>query len=234
MLGARLSGRKIVGALASAIALYFGLGALFHYVVFPEEAPPEWAFARSGHSFETPTGESFRLIRGPLETGGEFSEAHFDLVPGGHAARAHIHPHQEERFEVLSGSLTALVGDEERVVSPGETLVVPPGTPHQPFNRGDVEMRSIARITPAGKLGLFFGQMSGLDFRPGFLQMMLFVQAYDAYPASPPPAVMRAMSFLLAPTARLVGYRSFYPEYAERFLRPAAKQGDAAVEQPGS
>jgi hypothetical protein len=95
-------------------------------------------------------------------------------------------------------------------------------------------MRSIARITPAGKLGLFFGQMSGLDFRPGFLQMMLFVQAYDAYPASPPPTVMRAMSFLLAPTARLVGYRSFYPEYAERFLRPAAQQGDAAVEQPGS
>jgi mannose-6-phosphate isomerase-like protein (cupin superfamily) len=230
MQGRRIAGRRVAGALAAAAVLYFGLGTLFHYVVFPEEEPPAWAFARSGHSFETPTGERFRLIRGSIETGGEFSEAHFDLVPGGHAARAHIHPHQEERFDVLSGSLTALVGDQERVVLPGDTLVVPPGTPHQPFNRGDVEMRSIARITPAGKLGLFFGQLSGLGFKPSFLQMMLFVQAYDVYPATPPPAVVRVISFLLAPTARLVGYRSFYPQYAKRFLGPAAQQGAAADE----
>jgi mannose-6-phosphate isomerase-like protein (cupin superfamily) len=221
----RISVRKFLGALAAAAVLYFGLGALLHYVVFPEEEPPAWAYGRSGFSFETPTGERFRLIHGPIETGGEFSEAHFDLLPGGHAGRPHVHPHQEERFEVLSGSLTALVGDEERVVSAGEILVVPPGTPHQPFNRGDIEMRSIARITPAGKLGLFFGQLSGLGFKPTFLQTMLFVQAYDVYPATPPPAVVRVMSFLLAPTARLVGYRSFYPEYAKRFLGSAAQQG---------
>jgi len=223
----RISVRKFLGALAAAAVLYFGLGALLHYVVFPEEEPPAWAYGRSGFSFETPTGERFRLIHGPIETGGEFSEAHFDLLPGGHAGRPHVHPHQEERFEVLSGWLTALVGDEERVVSAGEILVVPPGTPHQPFNRRDIEMRSIARITPAGKLGLFFGQLSGLGFKPTFLQTMLFVQAYDVYPATPPPAVVRVMSFLLAPTARLVGYRSFNPEYAKRFLGSAA-QGAAA------
>jgi mannose-6-phosphate isomerase-like protein (cupin superfamily) len=220
----RISAKKFLGALAVAAVLYFGLGAFLHYVVFPEQEPPEWAYSRAGFSFESPTGERFQLIRGPIETGGEFSEGHFDLRPGGHAPRPHVHPHQEERFEVLSGSLTALVGDEERVVSAGETLVVPPGTPHQPFNRGDVEMRSIARITPAGKLGLFFGQLSGLDSKPTFLQMMLFVQAYDIYPATPPPAVMRVMSFLVAPTARLVGYRSFYPEHAKRFLESAAQQ----------
>jgi hypothetical protein len=70
--------------------------------------------------------------------------------------------------------------------------------------------------------------MSGLDFKLTFLQMMLFVQAYDVYPVSPPPAVVRVISFLLAPTARLVGYRSFYPEYAERFLGSAAQRGAAA------
>jgi mannose-6-phosphate isomerase-like protein (cupin superfamily) len=230
MQGRRISGRKLAVALAAAAGLYFGLSALLHYVVFPEEEPPDWAYAKPGFTFETPTGERIQLIRGAIETGGEFAEVHFDVAPGGYAARAHIHPHQEERFEVLSGSLTALVGEKEKVVSAGETLVVPPGTPHQPFNRGGVEMRSIARVTPPGKLGLFFGQMSGLDFKPTFLQMMLFVQEYEVYPVSPPPAVVRVMSFLLAPTARLVGYRSFYPEYAERFLRSAAQQGAAADE----
>jgi mannose-6-phosphate isomerase-like protein (cupin superfamily) len=231
MQGRRISGRNVAGAFASAAVLYFGLGAILHYVIVPEEEPPEWAYAKPGFTFETPTGERIQLIRGEVETGGEFAEVHFDIAPGGYAARAHIHPHQEERFEVLSGSLTALVGDKEKVVSAGETLVVPPGTPHQPFNRGGVEMRSIARVTPPGKLGLFFGQMSGLDFKPTFLQMMLFVQEYEVYPVSPPPAVVRVMSFLLAPTARLVGYRSFYPEYAKRFLGSAAQQGAAADRQ---
>jgi len=227
MQGWRVS-RLIAFAVAAAIVLYFGLGALLHYVVFPEEEPPEWAHGKPGFSFETPTGERIELIRGALETGGEFAEVHFDIAPGGYVAVAHIHPHVEERFDVVSGSLTVLVGDEEKVISAGETLVVPPGTPHQPFNRGDVEMRSIARITPPGKGDIFFGQLSGLDYKPAFLQMMLFVQAYDAFPASPPPAVVRVMSFLLAPTARLVGYRSFYPDYAERFLRSAAQHGAAA------
>jgi hypothetical protein len=89
-------------------------------------------------------------------------------------------------------------------------------------------MRSIAESPLPGKLRLFFGQMSGLDFKPTFLQMMLFVQEYEVYPVSPPPALVRAISFLLAPTARLVGYRSFYPEYARRFLSSAAQQGAAA------
>jgi mannose-6-phosphate isomerase-like protein (cupin superfamily) len=219
---------KIARALSAAVVLYFSVGAFLHYVVFPEEEPPEWAYARSGFAFETPTGEKMEVVRGTIETGGQFLEARVTVAPGGRPARAHIHPHQEERFEVQSGSLIFLAGDEERAVSAGQSLVVPPGTPHQFFNRTDVDAGFIGRLTPSGKLGLFFGQMSGLDFSPGFLQMMLFVQAYEVYPASPPPAVMRAISFLLAPTARLVGYRSFYPEYAERFLRRAAQPGDAA------
>ena len=228
MNGQRVSLRRVAVGVAAAIVVYFGLGALLHYVVFPEEPPPEWAHARPGFAFETPTGERVQVIRSGLETGGEFAEVHFDIAPGGQVAIAHIHPHAEERFDVVSGSLTALVGDEEKVISPGETLIVPPGTPHQPFNRGDVEMRSIARITPPANGDIFFGQLSGLDYKPSFHQMMLFVQAYDAYPASPPPVVVRTMSFLLAPTARLVGYRSFYREYAERFLKSAAQQGAAA------
>jgi mannose-6-phosphate isomerase-like protein (cupin superfamily) len=212
---------------------------MIHYVVFPEEDPPDWAYPRSGFAFETPTGEKFRVMRSSVETGGEYAQSYFVLVPGGHAARAHIHPHQEESFHVLSGSLTVVVNGEEKVVSAGQTLVVPPGTPHQPFNRGNVEMHSMGQMRPGGKLGLFFGQMAGLDFKPGFLQMTLFSQQYGIYPASPSPTITRALSFLLAPTARLVGYQSFYPEYAKRFLRRAAQQGadgprdSAALESSG-
>lgn len=230
----RISAKEVTLALVTLLVLYFGLGAMLHYVVFPEGEPPDWAYPRSGFSFETPTGEKIRVIKSRVETGGELAQVHFDLLPGGHAPREHIHPHQEESFHVLSGSLTAMVNGKEKVASAGETIVIPPGTPHQPFNRGSVEMRSLAEIRPAGKLGLFFGQVIGVGPKPSFLQMMLFVRAYDVYPANPPPALTRVLSFLLAPTARLVGYKSFYPEYAERFLRSAAQPGDAADPRIGS
>jgi quercetin dioxygenase-like cupin family protein len=224
----RVSAKAITLALPTLLMLYFGLGAMLHYVVFPEEEPPDWAYPKSGFSFETPTGEKIRVIESRAETGGELARVQFDLLPGGHAPREHIHPHQEESFHVLSGSLTAKVNGKEKVASAGETIVIPPGTPHQPFNRGSIEMRSLAEIRPAGKLALFFGQMSGVGPKPSFLQMMLFVRAYDIYPANPPPTLTRVLSLLLAPTARLVGYKSFYPEYAERFLRSATQPGDAA------
>jgi len=207
----------------AVVVFYFSVGALLHYVVFPEHEPPDWAYGRSGTVVETPTGERIEVLRGAVETGGEFSEGLVTVAPGGHPSRAHIHPHQEERFQVQSGTVTFIVDSEEHVAHEGEVIVVPPGTAHQFYNRSDVAVSFVGRITPAGKLGLFFGQMKGLHFKPGFLQMMLFVQAYDAYPASPPPAVVRTMSFLVAPTARLFGYRSFYPEFAERALGPAAQ-----------
>jgi quercetin dioxygenase-like cupin family protein len=227
--------KRIVLALFTLAVLYFGLGALLHHVVLPEEEPPDWAYAPSGFSFETPTGEKFRVVRPGRETGGEFAQSEFHLLPGGMSSRgrAHVHPYQEERFQILEGSVVAVVNGEEKVVSAGETLVIPPGTSHLLLNRGHLEMRSLAEVRPAGKLGLFFGQMAGLDFKPSFLQMMLFFQEYHVYPASPPPVILRTLSFLLAPTARLFGYRSFYPEYAERFLKSAAQPAHAADrEQP--
>lgn len=228
MPSSRIFAKNVTLALATVLVLYVGVGAILHYVVFPEAEPPDWAYPKSGFGFATSTGERFRVVHSAAETGGEFAQSHFDLLPGGHAPREHIHPNQEERFHVLSGTLTVMLNGEEKVVSAGQTLVVPPATRHQPFNRGNAEMRSLAEIRPAGKLGLFFGQMAGAGPKPGFLQMMLFMRAYDIYPASPPPALMRVLSFLLAPTARLVGYRSFYPEHAERFLRSATQQGNAA------
>ncbi|MND07083.1 hypothetical protein D3C83_288580 [compost metagenome] len=51
--------------------------------------------------------------------------------------------------------------------------------------------------------------------------MMLFRQRYRwTYPTSPPPVVQQTLAFLLAPTARLMGYKSVYPELTARFQHP--------------
>jgi mannose-6-phosphate isomerase-like protein (cupin superfamily) len=45
-------------------------------------------------------------------------------------AAEHVHPYQEEHFEVLSGTACFRMRGQERDVGAGETIVVPAGTPH--------------------------------------------------------------------------------------------------------
>lgn len=54
-----------------------------------------------------------------------------DTLPAGEGrGREHVHPAQTESFVVVSGSYTLVVAGEERVLSPGDEVSVPPGTPH--------------------------------------------------------------------------------------------------------
>lgn len=52
----------------------------------------------------------------------------------GHATKPppkHLHPDQDERFEVLSGELRVRHGENEVTLGPGETIEIPRGTAHQ-------------------------------------------------------------------------------------------------------
>jgi mannose-6-phosphate isomerase-like protein (cupin superfamily) len=51
-------------------------------------------------------------------------------APGANGGAPHIHLRQEERFQLLSGSLAYTLGRDSGTVRAGETLVIPPGTRH--------------------------------------------------------------------------------------------------------
>lgn len=62
----------------------------------------------------------------------------------------HWHPRQSERFEVLEGGLTVVVGRAEpRVLWVGEVLDVPPRTAHRMWNAGPELTRARWTVTPA-------------------------------------------------------------------------------------
>jgi mannose-6-phosphate isomerase-like protein (cupin superfamily) len=63
----------------------------------------------------------------------------------------HLHPGQDERFEVHEGTLTAVVGGEERVLGAGDVLEIPRGTVHKMWNAGDGVARASWRVTPTLK-----------------------------------------------------------------------------------
>ena len=73
----------------------------------------------------------------------------------------HLHPKQEERFEVLEGEINVLLDGEERVIRAGDTLTVPAGTPHQMWATAPARQRW--ETTPAQNTERFFETMWGLQ-----------------------------------------------------------------------
>ena len=132
----------------------------------------------------------------------------------------HVHPAQESGARVTSGSLTFLVDGVERTVKPGESITIPPGTPHRFWNDGDGDARAVQWFRPALKTRAFFetyftlARDGKLDERgmPSLLQLSVMIPEFsqEIRPTRPPWAVQRAVAALLAPVARRRGYRGDY------------------------
>src|SRR5881398_3495605 len=65
------------------------------------------------------------------------------------APRDHIHTEQEERVQVLEGSLRCRIAGVERILGPGEKMVIPRGTPHAVWSDDPRGSRSIGEYRPA-------------------------------------------------------------------------------------
>jgi mannose-6-phosphate isomerase-like protein (cupin superfamily) len=68
--------------------------------------------------------------------------------PGRPIAGLHVHHADDEAWFVLEGRLGFLVGDEERELCAGESLLVPRGTPHSYWNPASAPARYLLVMTP--------------------------------------------------------------------------------------
>src|SRR5687768_10074015 len=87
----------------------------------------------------------------PPETDGRQIEVDLWLQPGAAVAKAHVHDHFVERFEVRAGEVGFQIGGDERVVRPGDGVAeVPAGTSHDWWNAGDgvADVRVEVEATP--------------------------------------------------------------------------------------
>jgi quercetin dioxygenase-like cupin family protein len=119
--------------------------------------------AKAGDVLENPfTGQALTFRRTTAQTAGELLEVESSWESAGSEPPEHYHPHQEEHFEVLEGELRARVGDVDHTVRAGETLEVPPGTPHAMWNPGPGRTRAVWQTRPALKTEAFFEMVWGL------------------------------------------------------------------------
>ncbi|MFC9689477.1 cupin domain-containing protein [Kribbella sp. NPDC056951] len=79
---------------------------------------------------ETLTATGITLLADVADTNGHLTTHRSIFKPGTEGAPPHLHQQAGELFYVLSGTLRVLTNDTLTTLAPGDTLFVPPNTPH--------------------------------------------------------------------------------------------------------
>jgi mannose-6-phosphate isomerase-like protein (cupin superfamily) len=98
--------------------------------------------------FITKDGSEIRELAG-APTGNSVNQSLAEAtVPAGTETEEHWHGVTEEIYLFTSGTGLMKLGDEESEVSAGDTVVIPPGTPHKLRNTGAEPMKLLCCCAP--------------------------------------------------------------------------------------
>ena len=173
------------------------------------------------------------VLQGPAETDGELVRFESTMYPApeadGNATDLsherwgldndfeHVHPEQEERWEVRSGELRVTFEGTEQTLTEGEEITLPADVPHRHWNPTDEPIRVVWERRPAFETAEWAESVYALaqagktdeDGVPSVLQSVVIFDEYSTenpYFATVPVSVQKVAASLLAPVGRLVGY----------------------------
>lgn len=168
-----------------------------------------------------PDAPSYQLHAGERVTVRERSEGLLSMEAEWAAEETrppmHVHPHQDERFEVLEGELTVQLGRRTRVLRAGETLEVPRRTAHRMWNAAERPARARWEVRPALRTQEMFEAIDrsrGFRAQPRTGGMTLLGAApvltrfSDEFRLTAPTVVMKPLLAVVAAVARARGYPS--------------------------
>ena len=146
----------------------------------------------------------------------EALEVEVRYEPGGSPPPKHLHPAQEEHFQVLEGEMRTRVDGEERTLHAGDAIDIPRRAVHQIWNPGGAPTRATWITKPAGRTRQWFEAIDSLhregrvgrNGMPSPLAFAVFLTEYDdvfQLVAGPRPLVYGALR-ALAPIGRRRGY----------------------------
>jgi quercetin dioxygenase-like cupin family protein len=174
-----------------------------------------------GQQLENPvTGEKLTFVETAASTDGERVVVDLELAADGKVPGVHVHPKQEETFEVLQGTMKFRYGMKKIVAEAGETVVVPAGKVHDFANAGSETAHVRVTISPALKMEEMFETTVALanegkvmkSGMPKPMELALFVREFkdEARAPFPPLFVVRAATAPLAAIAKRRGRNCRY------------------------
>jgi len=145
----------------------------------------------------------------------------FDLVldPDGQVPGGHVHPVQQESFQVLRGTVRFRKGLRTVVAEPGDTVVVPPGAFHRFANAGREPAVVRVQVEPALRMEQLYETVvalarEGRTLRSGMpkpLELALFMREFEREVRAPvAPGLVRAV---MAPLVWMAARRGLDQRY---------------------
>jgi len=176
---------------------------------------------KRGDVLENPnTGERLEFLQTSEDTDGGLLQVMLTVKPSGIIAAPHIHPVQEERLIVQSGTLRLVVNGEESLLGSGQVGVAARGLPHVLWNSGEDQLKLLVEFRPALQMediltSLFeLGRVGRTNQAgvPNLLQVavMLRKHQHELYLAKPSINIQKILFWSLAWLGQLLGYRADY------------------------
>lgn len=166
------------------------------------------------------TGQMMRFLKTAADTNGELLQIDCISPPTSIKEPEHIHPFQENRFEIISGSCHFSVNGKEQILGAGQSISIPPNTRHYFWNPGTVDAHYIQEFRPALTIADFFDTFFALS-RDGKLNdkgipnffhasVIMLKHKNDIRVIKPPWSIQYLTYIILYPYGRLMGYRAEY------------------------
>lgn len=234
----RKSIKKIVLPISIVIGAYLAIGYFLHLVVFPEAKPTASEYFRPEQVIFSTT-ENMKQTVVKHDGGVVFCSTEVGPFAGG--PPKHIHGNFDEYFEVANGELTLWIDGKIVKLKPGQKLHIPAGTPHKPYNETRETIHMVGLTAFPEKFAFSLSQVYGvMDNDPTFgktpatmLQMAMFsANGFDTDLVEGPPVfIQHITNFVVVPIARLLGHKSYYPEYDVRTRQFAGLKNQAVENQ---
>jgi len=100
-------------------------------------------------AYITRDGSSIRELMHPAVHGNVRQSLAEASLPPGCSTLLHRHHASEELYHFVAGTGRMTLGAEDFAVAPGDTVLIPPGTPHCLQNTGDQPLRLLCCCAPA-------------------------------------------------------------------------------------
>lgn len=91
----------------------------------------------------------------------------------------HLHPQQDERFEVLRGELLFIVDGEETLVPEGRSIDIPRRSVHQVRNVGETPAVAIWQTFPALRTGEFHEAIAAARRQRDAVRLLAVVEEFS-------------------------------------------------------
>ncbi len=149
------------------------------------------------------TGDRMIILQSSQTSQGNYAKIRFDLPPGAKGSPLHVHTQMSENFTVLKGELEMEVGKKGwRILRTGESVHVPPGTPHSFRNSSNDWVTFTSENRPSqgfeqfirGMFGLAIdGKVNAEGMPTNLLQFALLLQKADLILVGPSAGLQKLM-----------------------------------------